>query len=100
MVRIARIGRLYKLVKLTRLLRVLKIFKDQNKLIKKLTGFLKIGIGFERLFFFMMIFLLALHILSCLNITFAALYSTDIPKELQGSNNHSLNYTGTWLEKF
>jgi hypothetical protein len=77
MVRFARFGRLYKLVKLTRLLRVLKIFKEQNKLIKKLTEFLKIGLGFERLFFFIMIFMLALHILSCFNLIVASMYATD-----------------------
>jgi hypothetical protein len=78
MVRIARFGRLYKLVKLTRLLRVLKIFKEQNKLVKKLTEFLKIGIGFERLFFFIMIFMMVLHIIACLNLIIAALYSKEI----------------------
>ena len=54
--RIARFGRMYKLIKMTRLLRILKIVKERTKLLKYLNDILKIGLGFERLFFFAMIF--------------------------------------------
>lgn len=112
MVRIARFGRLYKLVKLTRLLRVLKIFKEQNKLIKKLTEFLKIGLGFERLFFFILIFMLALHILTCLNLIVASMYATEEniyngdlgvntdKQELLNPILTRMSYSNTWLSKF
>lgn len=63
--RIARIGKLQKLFKLTRLLRVLKIVKEKNKLLKQVTQFLNIGLGFERMFFFVMIFLLSMHLAAC-----------------------------------
>jgi hypothetical protein len=63
--RVVRIGKLQKLFKLTRLLRVLKIVKEKNKLLKQLTDFLKIGLGFERMFFFFLMFLLSLHLAAC-----------------------------------
>ena len=64
--RITRVGRLYKLVKLTRLLRLLKIVRDRNRLLRYITEFLRVGLGFERLFFFVLIFVLLVHIASCL----------------------------------
>jgi hypothetical protein len=77
-VRVARFGRLYKLVKLTRLLRVLKIFKQQNKLLQMLTEYLKIGLGLERLFFFVIIDILVLHIVSCLWLIVAQFGATEL----------------------
>ena len=64
--RVARVGRLYKLVKLTKLFRVLKIMKEKNKLFKYINEYLKIGSGFERLFFFLLIFVLCCHVGTCL----------------------------------
>lgn len=75
--RVARIGRLYKLVKLTRLLRILKILKDKNKLLKYITDFLKIGLGFERLLFFVMIFLLGMHLSACFWLITASMMAED-----------------------
>ena len=81
--RVARFGKLYKLVKLTRLLRILKIMKEKNKLLKYLNDFLKIGLGFERLFFLLLIFFVLIHIVTCLWLITASLFSTDI---IDGSN--------------
>jgi hypothetical protein len=78
MIKVARVGRLYKLVKLTRLLRILKIMKDKSRLMKYLNDLLKIGLGFERLFFFLMIFLMLIHIVTCLWIVIATLYDEDL----------------------
>ncbi len=64
--RVARIGKLYKIVKMTRLVRMLKIVKERNKLVKYLNEILKIGIGFERLLFLMLIFLILCHIAACI----------------------------------
>lgn len=101
LVRVARFGRLQKLVKLTRLLRVLKIFKEHNKLQKFLTDFLSIGLGFQRLFFFIMIFLLLLHIVSCLWLIVASLYADEmIINEGKPNERVELNYSGTWLDDF
>ena len=84
--KVTRVGRLYKLVKLTRLLRVLKIMKEKSKLLKYINGMLKIGLGFERLFFFVIIFTMLIHIGSCMWVVIAVLYSSD--------------YAGTWIEPF
>ena len=73
-IRMARFGRLYKLVKLTRLVRILKILKEKSKLMKYLNEFLKISLGFERMFFFVLVFLILTHICSCLWIIIASLY--------------------------
>jgi hypothetical protein len=62
---VARVGRLYKLVKLSKLLRMMKILKNRNKILKQLTEMLKIGLGFERLFFFVLLFFLAIHLAAC-----------------------------------
>jgi hypothetical protein len=73
MVRVARVGRLAKLVKLTRLLRFLKLIKDKNKLMRYLQNLLQVGLGFERLFFFFLISMIIMHIVTCLWIIVAAL---------------------------
>jgi hypothetical protein len=70
--RVARVGRLYKLVKLTKLFRILKIMKEKNKLFKYINEYLKIGSGFERLFFFVMIFSLSCHVGTCMWLIIAA----------------------------
>ena len=62
----AKIGKMYKIIKMTRLVRMLKIVKDRNKFVKYLNEVLKIGIGFERLLFLMLIFLVLCHIAACL----------------------------------
>ena len=54
--RVARIGKLYKIIRMTRLVRMLKIVKERNKLVKYLNEILKIGIGFERFLFYILIF--------------------------------------------
>lgn len=63
--RFTRIGKLYKIIRLTKMVRLLKIAKVKNKLVKNLSEALKIGVGFERLLFLMVIFLLMVHICAC-----------------------------------
>ena len=69
-VRVVRIGRMYKLIKLTKLLRMLKVVKEKSKLFKFVQEYIKIGTGFERLFFGLLIFIVIIHIVSCLWIFF------------------------------
>lgn len=57
MTRIARIGKLYKIIRMARMVRMLKIIKERNKLVKYLNEILRIGVGFERLMFMMLIFM-------------------------------------------
>ena len=40
--------------------------KDRNRLVKFLSDFFRFGLGFERLFFFILLFLMLVHILACL----------------------------------
>jgi len=44
----------------------MKIVKDRNKLVKYFNEVLKISIGLERLFFFMLIFMVLTHVVSCI----------------------------------
>lgn len=85
----ARVGRLYKLVKLSKLLRMLKILKNRNKILKQLTELLKIGLGCERLFFFILLFILALHLAACFWLICASIF----PDE----NSQQQEFEGTWL---
>jgi hypothetical protein len=64
--RVARIGKLYKIIKMARLFRMLKVVKEKNKLAKYLEDLLKIGVGFERLLFLFMIFIILIHIACCI----------------------------------
>jgi hypothetical protein len=64
--RVARIGKLYKIIRMTRMVRMLKIVKERNKLVKYLNEILKIGVGFERLLFMMLIFLVLQHVAACI----------------------------------
>ena len=64
--RFVRLGKLYRLIKMTRLVRVLRIVKERNRLVKYLNEILKIGIGFERLVFFILMFIVICHIVACL----------------------------------
>ena len=76
LVRVARIGKLYKLIKITRLVRLIKVIKSQGKLFNKLNDFFKLGAGFEKLSFFIMIFLMICHFMACFWI-FTAELSTE-----------------------
>lgn len=73
MTRIARIGRLYKLAKLFKLFRVLKILKERSKLMKQIHDILHLSAGFERLFFFSIVFFLFTHIAACLWLIMASM---------------------------
>jgi len=77
MIRLARMGRMYKMIKMAKILRVLKIIKQRSQLLKYLSEFLKIGLGFERLFFFAIIFMVLCHILTCIWIITPSLVDKD-----------------------
>ncbi|CDW89496.1 cation channel family protein [Stylonychia lemnae] len=99
--RFARIGKLYKLVKMARLTRMLKIVKERKKLVKYLNEVLKIGIGFERLLFLMLIFIVLCHIFACLWI-FVGLFDDTknnwiYQKEYQDYKNFQLYITSFYF---
>jgi Ion channel len=60
--------------------------KEKSKLLKYINDVLKLSLGFERLFFFIMVFLILQHIGTCLWIIMATLYSE--------------NFEETWLYKY
>ena len=49
-----------------KLLRILKIIKDRAKILSYLNEYLKIGLGLERLFFFVIVFVIIIHVISCI----------------------------------
>jgi hypothetical protein len=63
---LTRITKLYKIVRLMRLFRLLKIAKERNNIGKYMTEELKIAIGKERLLIMLAVYLILLHIISCL----------------------------------
>ena len=65
LLRLTKVSKLYKLVKMFRLVRMLKIIKERNKIVKYINDFLKVSVAFERLFFFLLVFSLIIHIVSC-----------------------------------
>ena len=75
--RIIKLPKLYKLIKMTRLVRMLKILKERSKLVKYLQDLLSIGVGCERLLFFILLFLVICHIVSCLWVVAARFDETD-----------------------
>lgn len=66
LLRVSKLSRLYRLVKLFKLFRILKIVKDRAKILSYLNEFLKIGLGLERLFFFVIVFMIIIHVISCI----------------------------------
>lgn len=100
MIRIVRIGRMYKLLKLTRLLKMLKLVKDRSKILKYVNEIMKVGVGFERLFFFIMLFLMMSHIVSCLWVLTATINETKDGtwlEELEGMNELELYLTSFYF---
>jgi uncharacterized membrane protein YukC len=77
-----------KLIKLTRLLRVLKIIKERSKFLTYIQDILKISHGFQRLFMFIAVSLIVVHISACIWV-FAAMFNdqeeTGIPNWLSGN---------------
>ena len=63
--RFSRIGKLYKIIRMTKMVRLLKIAKVRNKLVKNMTEAFKIGVGFERMLFLVLIFILLIHVIAC-----------------------------------
>ena len=70
MIRMFRIGRMYKLVRLTKLIRILKVVRKRSKIATAVKEVLAISAELERLIFGMIMFLIVLHIVSCLWIFF------------------------------
>ena len=88
LIRFIKIGKLYKLIRITRLLKLLKLLHEQTRIFNVITIHLKIGLGLERLLFFLIMSLIAIHIVTCLWIIF--------PQDVDSNQNVDLK--GTWME--
>ena len=66
--------------------------KERNKLLKYLNDVLKIGLGFERLFFFIIIFLILAHVTTCI-MFISAQFGGEVD-----DNGLITDYSGTWME--
>lgn len=99
--RLARLGRMYKLIKMLKLLRVLKIVRDRSRILKYLNDFLKIGLGFERIFFFLIIYMILLHVMTCVFVIAGQLRDVvDETKEMPSWIDESIDSgtSGTYLD--
>lgn len=100
--RFSRMGKIYKVIRMTKLVRLLKIAKVRNKLYKNLSEVLKIGVGFERLMFLFVIFMLLVHVIACLWIFIAIFEPTSkdnwiYAKGYQDMNNLDLYITSVYF---
>jgi len=71
LVRMARIGKMYKIVRLFRLVKVLKMIKSNRKLVHHFSEHMKINNGTERLLMFSGLFVIFIHVFSCLFVMLA-----------------------------
>jgi len=69
--KVTKVPRIFKLIKMMRLLRLIKILRDRTKLLKYINEIFKIGMNFERLVFFTIIFFIMVHTYACLWIVLA-----------------------------
>ena len=66
LVQITRVTKLYKLIRMVRLLKMARLFKDRRKITENLDKVLRISAGLERLAFFSIVYLVFVHIITCL----------------------------------
>ena len=66
LLRIMKATRVYRTTKLVRLVRILKLVRERQKIQKYMHEVFKIGESFERLFLFLLVFLLFCHVICCL----------------------------------
>ena len=98
--RVSRLGRLYRLVKLFKLFRILKIVKDRAKILSYLNEFLKIGLGLERLFFFVIVFMIILHVISCIWIITAQMADLVYDYDGQQSEGQEVAAFESWKDSY
>ena len=86
-IRMSRIGKLYKLVRVTRLLRLVKMAKKKGNFMSQIGQQFKLGEGFERLLFSIVIFIIFSHFSACFWIFTASL--TTNPEDLVNDDSAS-----------
>ena len=63
--RVARLPRLYRLVKMTKLARMAKLMRHKKAFKSKISKFLHLTAGFERLMWFIITFIIIVHLVAC-----------------------------------
>lgn len=76
-IRIGRLPRLYRLIKMAKLIRIMKVFKTRSEMLKYISDICRVDSGVERLIWFLMTFMLMIHILACLWIFTGMYYLLD-----------------------
>ncbi|OMJ85063.1 hypothetical protein SteCoe_13718 [Stentor coeruleus] len=66
LLRISRVSKLYKLAKMIRFLRMLRLARNKNRIMKYMNTIFRVHMAIERLVWFLITFLLLVHILACL----------------------------------
>ena len=75
--RIGRLPRLYRLIKMAKLIRMIKMIKSRSQVLKYIGEILKVNAGVERFIWFLITFMLLIHVLSCLWIFIGVFYMDD-----------------------
>jgi CRP-like cAMP-binding protein len=65
LLRITKVSKLYRLAKLVRFLRMIKLVNRNNKILRYMSTIFRVHIALERLIWFLITFLLLVHILAC-----------------------------------
>lgn len=63
--RVARLPRLYRLVKMTKLARMAKLMRHKKAFKSKIARFFRLTAGIERLLWFVLTFLIIVHLVAC-----------------------------------
>jgi CRP-like cAMP-binding protein len=66
LLKIGRASKLYKLVKIVRLVRMIKLVKNKTRIMRYMTSVFRVHIAIERLLWFLITFLMLVHLLACL----------------------------------
>jgi hypothetical protein len=91
LIRIFRISKIYKIVKVARLIKIFKMFKQRQQVSKSVEKVVKLPEGVERLMFFVLLFVISLHIFTCLWILITQIDATVISWIIYSKFEHESN---------
>jgi CRP-like cAMP-binding protein len=100
--KVGKLPKLSRLIKMTKLIRMVKIIKARSQILKYISKIYKVEAGVERLIWFLMTFLLMIHILACLWIFIGVYFLYDsynnwiMQSNLQDLGSSDLYITGLY----
>lgn len=98
--RITRLPKLYRLIRLIKLMRLLKVIKERNSISRYLQEVLKLSIAIERLTFFAFMYMILVHITSCLWVIIAQFEDQDPDNLLMHNNLSDLSTFSLYISCF